>query len=99
MLGCFLLSFTLVLDLGSKKMTVMDVGQDDSNALILPAITKKKFRSKLKPQITISKDKKSSKTQQRKLKRLEEGKQKKQLLAKSLKILEYNDIIKYKIYS
>ncbi|KAK9733749.1 hypothetical protein RND81_04G089600 [Saponaria officinalis] len=68
----------------------MDIG-DDSNALILPAITKKKFKSKLKPQITISKDKKTSKSQQRKLRRLEE-KQKEQLLAESLKILEKHKI-------
>ncbi|KAH9624988.1 hypothetical protein KSS87_004831 [Heliosperma pusillum] len=67
---------------------------DDSNALILPAVTKikKNNNHKLKPQITISKDKKLSKSQQRKLRRLEEEKEKEKLLAKSLENLKKHTI-------
>ncbi|KAL9235730.1 hypothetical protein vseg_010469 [Gypsophila vaccaria] len=65
---------------------------DDSNALILPAITKKKNKDKLKPQIIVCKDKKLSKSQKRKLRRLEEEKEKDQLLAKSLENFEKHKI-------
>ncbi|KAL8137131.1 hypothetical protein V2J09_003132 [Rumex salicifolius] len=69
----------------------------DSNAVILPCKNKKKSKNssgnkKNAAKVLIGKGKKLSKSQKRKIRKLEEEKEQKQLLAKSVEILE-----KYKI--